>query len=163
MRFIHLVLVTSALTLLGVAACSAGSTTQSPITGGDSGARSDGGTNNGQDGGQSAGDGGNTVITADALSKTCATDDDCIPVYIGDVCGFCNISNASIAKSDQMAYQDAYNAARANCAPSMGGGSCIQDSNITVCNAQKTCQLVMCSAHPADTHHCGADAGGDGG
>ena len=160
MRFIHLAVVTTSLTLLGLAACSAGST-QSPVTGTDGGAGGEGGQ--GGDGGQGGGDGGDTVVTADALSKTCAVDDDCIPVFLGDVCGFCNISNASIAKADQMTYQDAYNAARANCPPSMGGGSCVQDSNITVCNAQKTCQLVMCSAHPVDAHHCGADAGGDGG
>ncbi len=160
MRSIHLVLVTSALTVLGVAACSAGSTTQSPITGSDSG--TDGGRGHGDDGGPSGRDGGNTVVTADTLSQTCTVNDDCIPVYVGDACGFCNISNASIAKSDQMAYQDAYNAARANCPPSMAGGSCIQDQNITVCDAQKSCQLVMCKSLPVDKHHC-ADAGADGG
>jgi hypothetical protein len=152
----HLAFVTVTFLALGAAACSAGSTTQSPITGGDSGA-------GGGDGGQGGGDGGNTVLSVDSLSHTCAVDDDCIPVYAGDVCGFCNISNASIAKSAQMAYQDAYNAARANCPPVMGGGSCIQDQNVTVCNAQKTCQLIMCSSHPADAHHCGGDAGSDGG
>lgn len=159
---LHPIALATAVLLATLAACSAGSTTQSPITGSDSGAGGDSG--NGQDdGGLGGGDGGNTVVTADAFSKTCSVSDDCIPVYVGDVCGFCNISNAAIAKSAQSDYQSAYNAARANCPPVMGGGSCIADQNITICNSQKSCQLVMCNSHPVDAHHCGADAGGDGG
>jgi len=163
MRLHHLALVSSAVLVLAVAACTAGSTTQSPITGGpDSGSGGDGGNDRTDGSSGGGGDGGSTIVTADGLSKTCAVDEDCLAVYVGDACGFCNFGNTAIAKSDQAAYQIKYNAARANCPPVQGGGSCVADQNITFCNAQKTCQLVMCPMVPVNAHHCDADAG-DGG
>jgi hypothetical protein len=94
-----------------------------------------------------------------AFSKVCAIDNDCVAVYFGDTCGFCNLANGSIAQSAEAAYQVAYNNARNNCPPSHIAGSCAQQYSVVRCNTgSHTCEFDRCNNIPVDTHHC-TDAG----
>jgi hypothetical protein len=112
---------------------------------------------------------GSTVVSGSGLSTSCSTNDDCVGVYFGDVCGFCStvVPNAAIASSAEAAYQNALNAAESRCPPSMVAGSCIAPQTITTC-AMGTCVLTTCPGAPASDHACastndGGVSGGDGG
>jgi hypothetical protein len=95
----------------------------------------------------------------DTFSHACATDDDCVVVFFGGTCGFCNESNGAIAKKDRDAYQKAYNAARENCPQEHAVGECAAFYGVSQCNAAKTCTYVTCRSTPKDEHHCQEDGG----
>jgi hypothetical protein len=94
----------------------------------------------------------------DTFSHACKADDDCTLVFIGGTCGICNESNRAIAKSDQAAYQKAYNAAHENCPPEHVVGECAVSYGVSQCSAGK-CTYVSCRSAPKDEHHCPTDGG----
>ena len=110
---------------------------------------------------------GSTVVTGSGLATSCSTDDDCVGVYFGDVCGLCatDTPNASIASSAEAAYQNALNAAQSRCPPLRVNGKCPSNETITKC-AMGTCTLTTCSRSVASPHACtstsaASDAGTD--
>jgi hypothetical protein len=118
------------------------------------------------DAGADGGDGGSTVVSAGGFSTACKTDDDCVVVSFGDVCGFCPATpDAAIASSADAAYQAAYNAARANCPVQMGNGSCAEASSAISTCSNGVCEVQTCSgpAPAPNPHQCPSDAGTDGG
>jgi len=146
-------------------ACTGGPSTGEvlPSSGGTSTSSSGLASSSGTSGASSSSGGpkGPTNISDTGYSKACAIDDDCVPVFFGNTCGFCNGSNAVIAESAQSSYQSAYNAARANCPPQTIAGTCARPNTIVRCNTgSSTCDFVTCPGNnsPTDAHHC-ADAG----
>lgn len=95
----------------------------------------------------------------DTFSHACNTDDDCTLAFFGGTCGICTSSNGAIAKSEQPAYQRAYNAARAHCPAAHAVGDCAASYGVSQCTAAKTCAFVACTAPPKDEHHCRPGAG----
>lgn len=114
-------------------------------------------TSVGQDGGSTP-----TVVTASGLATSCSTNDDCVSVYFGDVCGLLScVPNAAIASSAETTYQNAFNAAASHCPPVDFGGSCANVQTITTC-ASGTCTLTTCPGLAVSDHACNArvsDAG----
>ncbi len=106
-----------------------------------------------------------TVNLSDSgYDTSCKTDDDCVGVYFGNVCGFCTaaVPNAAINSSSEGAYQSALNAAESQCPPNQENGSCASASTITTCSMGK-CTLSKCSAPPSTPHQCGATSVNDPG
>lgn len=110
---------------------------------------------------------GSTVVTGSGLAISCSTNDDCVGVYFGDVCGFCDLPNAAIASSAETEYQNAANAAQSRCPPARIGGTCANIQTITTC-AMGMCMLTTCPAAASGAHACastndasvsGSDAG----
>ena len=126
-------------------------------------------TNDARDAGaDGASSSGSTVVTGSGLATSCSTDDNCVGVYFGDVCGFCGTDppNASIAYSAEAAYQTTLNAAQSRCPPLRAAGKCPTNETITTC-AMGTCTLTTCSRGVASAHACkstndASDAGTDG-
>lgn len=80
-----------------LAACSGGASDDG--LGGGGSVPADGGAG-AEGGGDGDGDGGPVTIDAKEFAGTCATADDCVAVYSGDVCALCLCDNDAIAKSD---------------------------------------------------------------
>ncbi|MFO0738771.1 MAG: hypothetical protein U0270_22930 [Labilithrix sp.] len=104
-----------------------------------------------------------TSVKDEGFSHACASDEDCVVAYFGNTCGLCVGSNASVSKSAEASWQQAYNTARGHC-PSTGAvGKCAARFGVARCE-QKVCTFVDCgNQSPADEHHCRSDAGTDGG
>ncbi|MCL2448052.1 MAG: hypothetical protein FWD17_03800 [Polyangiaceae bacterium] len=100
-------------------------------------------------------DTGSTVVSEDGLWTSCSTDDDCVGVYFGNVCGFCSTSvpNGAIAVSAKSAYADALNRAEGNCPPITIAGLCVEPRTITTC-AAGACVLTTCPGEVAGDHAC---------
>jgi hypothetical protein len=102
---------------------------------------------------------GTSTQVKDTFNHACATNDDCVSVYFGNTCGFCNETNSSIAKSDRDKYQKEYNAARASCPQDRAVGECAVNYAVSQCAAGK-CVLVNCGdSPPKDEHTCKSDGG----
>ena len=109
----------------------------------------------------SGGPTGSTLVN-DTFSHSCNVDEDCtLALLYASTCGFCRSTNAAIAKTDEAAYQSAYNEARANCPQdTAGAGTCAAYYNVSRCNTSKTCELVQCGSRGSvDEHHCTGDGG----
>ena len=98
--------------------------------------------------------GGAASEVKDTFNHSCRSDDDCAVAFFGPTCGICSSSNGAIAKSDQAAYQKAYNTARGNCPKEHVVGDCPASYGVSQCSAAKTCTFVSCDATPKDEHHC---------
>jgi len=96
--------------------------------------------------------GGGTTVS-DTFNHSCRADDDCAIAFFGPTCGICSSSNAAIAKSDQAAYQKAYNDARDHCPKENVVGDCAASFGVSQCTAGK-CAYVSCESVPKDEHHC---------
>ncbi len=100
---------------------------------------------------------GGTTVTDNGYDTSCSSDNDCVGVYFGDVCGFCSTVNvnAAINSSSEGAYQNAVNAAYSQCPPSMINGSCAESSTITTCSSAGKCTVTACPGAVAGPHQCG--------
>ena len=107
--------------------------------------------------------GGSTTVTDTGYDTSCSSDNDCVGVYFGDVCGFCSQVNAAINSSSEGAYQNAVNAAEAQCPPSRINGSCAASSTITTCSSAGKCAVTTCPGAVASPHACGATSVEDNG
>ena len=146
-----------------ITTCATGTCTLTTCPGTPASAHACASTDDGGDSGSDAGtnDAGSTVVTGDGFATSCSTDDDCVGVYFGDVCGVCAtlLPNAAIASSAEGAYQNAVNAAESRCPPIMGGGSCRASQTITTC-AMGACTLATCPGAPAGAHACASTDSG---
>ena len=105
--------------------------------------------------------GGAASEVKDTFNHSCRSDDDCAVAFFGPTCGICSSSNGAIAKSDQAAYQKAYNTARGNCPKDGAVGKCAQHYYVSQCSSAKTCTFQDCDYdRPVDEHHCAAATDG---
>jgi hypothetical protein len=144
-------------------ACTGGPATgDGDLLGGSSGISSSSGSSGPSSSSSSSSGSSGSTIVQDTFSHACNSDDDCtLALLNSSTCSFCSSQNAAIAKSEESAYQIAYNQARANCPANGAVGTCARFYSVSKCGASKTCQLITCGSTPSvDEHHCTATDGG---
>ena len=55
-----------------------------------------------------------TSVDTSQFDNSCTVDDDCISIFNGDLCG-CNCASVAINVSEEDAWNELYNEAKANC------------------------------------------------
>ncbi len=60
---------------------------------------------------------GPTSISADDYDRSCTTDDNCVLVVDGDVCGLCRCDNSAIRQTAHGDYSAGFDDIGSNCAP----------------------------------------------